>query len=74
MCWSAILDATGYDIEKIHSLAFVGIFVTFIGLISVGFSSPVKPEKQHEKLLQNIEDANKELQKFYIDHPGFKEN
>lgn len=30
------------------------------------------PEIQYQKLLTDIDEANKELQKFYIDHPEYK--
>ena len=31
------------------------------------------PELSHERLLNDFDKAEKELQKFYIDHPEFKE-
>lgn len=31
------------------------------------------PELKHERLLKRIVNGNNELQKFYIDHPEFKE-
>lgn len=34
---------------------------------------PTPPEKQYQHLLRNISEAEKDLQKFLIDHPEFKE-
>ena len=40
-------------------------------MIAVHLPSP--PEKRYQHLLRNVNEAEKELQKFLIDHPEFKE-
>lgn len=64
-------------LREIPWSAVFGAGIAFIGIASIGLSNkPVAktPEEQYEKLLQDKEDANKALQKFFIDYPEFKES
>ncbi len=51
-------------------LSIIGFFVDD-GLAST--EEDRHPELKHERLLKRIVNDNNELQKFYIDHPEFKE-
>ena len=52
----------------------VVFFLSLITFVIVATDRYNEPENQYERLLNNVDKANKELQKFYIDHPEFKEN
>ena len=61
-------------IAKIIYLCFGVVF--FLSLITSVIKATDKynePENKYERLLNDIDKANKELQKFYIDYPEFKE-
>ena len=70
----------GYDFMSIHNKGYliagmIGLVVFFISLFFVVkyyklFNSL---ENVHERLLNDLDKAEKELKKFYIDHPQFKE-
>lgn len=50
-----------------------GIMVLLgIGGVSIYCRHDNSPEIQYQKLLKDVDKANKELQKFYIDHPEYK--
>ena len=44
-----------------------------IAMVTTTKEEPLTIEQQHQQLKQNIIDDNKELAKFYIDHPELKE-
>lgn len=62
-----------------ETLAVISFILCVTGGLSllIGFCVVLvqedKPEERYERLLRNLDNANKELQKFYIDHPEFKE-
>ena len=64
-------DNKGYIITAIITFIISAICLFFI--IRYYKMSNV-PEVIHEGLLNDLDKAEKELQKFYIDHPEFKEN
>ena len=56
--------------------AIIGLVVSLISLFFVikYYKLSTSPEVIHQGLLNDLDKAEKELQKFYIDHPEFKEN
>lgn len=56
--------------------AIIGLIVFVISLFFVikYYRLSIAPEFVHKELLNDLDEAEKELQKFYIDHPEFKEN
>ena len=65
-----IIHNKGYIITSI-----IGLVIFFISLFFVVkyYKLSNSPNVVHEKLLNNLDKAEKELQKFCIDHPQFKE-
>ena len=55
--------------------AIIGLIVFVISLFFVikYYRLSVAPQFVHKELLNDLDEAEKELQKFYIDHPEFKE-
>ena len=55
--------------------AIIGLIVFVISLFFVikYYRLSNTTEVVHERLLNDLDEAEKELQKFYIDHPEFKE-
>lgn len=55
--------------------AIIGLVISAISLFFVikYYRLSTSPEFVHERLLNDLDEAEKELQKFYIDHPEFKE-
>lgn len=54
----------------------VGFFCIFVGLwilIFISYHKNNKPSTVYEQKIQAIQKAERELQKFLIDHPEFKE-
>jgi hypothetical protein len=54
----------------------LSIFCIFVGLwilIFIAYSNESKPANVYEQKVQAIQKAERELQKFLIDHPEFKE-
>ena len=77
LIWNLI---DGYAFMSIHSKGYIiagiiGLVVFFISLFFVikYYKLSNSLEIVHERLLNNLNKAEKELQKFYIDHPQFKE-
>ena len=77
-----ILDIVLAIAFRIFQEEILGIFLIItiistscvvIGTTITTKEEPLTIEQQHQKLKQNIIDANKELAKFYIDHPELKE-
>ena len=75
-----IVQIIDYPYE--HKLSKAYVITGIIGIIIVVISLPIvirswkiyySPELSHERLLDGLDKAEKELQKFYIDHPEFKE-
>ena len=56
--------------------AIIGLVIGAISLFFVikYYKLSTSPEVIHQGLLNDLDKAEKELQKFYIDHPEFKEN
>ncbi len=54
----------------------IGLIVGIICLLIFIKSCKIyySPELSHERLLNDLDKTEKELQKFYIDHPEFREN
>jgi hypothetical protein len=75
-----LVDVTSGDF-RIHDnygcviAAIITFFITIISLFFVVkyYKLSTSPEVIHEELLNDLDKAEKELQKFYIDHPEFKE-
>lgn len=63
---------------KYMGVAIVGVIILFFGICGLFIytqnSKIIKDntDKEYQKLLKNVDIANKELQKFYIDHPEYK--
>ena len=77
----AIIQLSDYPYK--HKLNKRYVITSIIGFIIFIISLPIfvryckiyySPELSHERLLNGFNKAEKELQKFYIDHPEFKEN
>lgn len=51
----------------------VGFFLSLFAFAIVATKWKNTPENKHERLLNDLDRAEKNLQKFYIDHPEFKE-
>ena len=60
----------GYVITSI--IGFI-IFIICLPIFIKSCKIYYSPELSHERLLNDLDKAEKELQKFYIDHPEFKE-
>lgn len=56
-------------------VAIIGLVIFVISLFFVikYYRLSIAPEFVHKELLNDLDNAEKELQKFYIDHPEFKE-
>ena len=70
----------GYNAMSIYNKRYIiagiiGLVIFFISLFFVVkyYKLSNSPNVVHERLLNNLDKAEKELQKFYIDHPQFKE-
>ena len=68
---------TAYNIDNDYRIICV-ILALFFFLSLFAFGVAIsernnKPENKYEKLLNDLDRADKNLQKFYIDHPEFKE-
>jgi len=70
----------GYDFMSIRGKGYIiasmiGLVIFFISLFFVVkyYKLSNSPNVVHERLLNNLDKAEKELQKFYIDHSEFKE-
>ena len=61
----------GYVITGIIGLV---IFIISLPIFVRSYKMYYSPESRHERLLNDLDEAEKELQKFYIDHPEYKEN
>ena len=69
-------------LDKIYlGVAIVGVIILFWGIwgLSIydkhaGLPEVIKDnkDKEYQKLLSDVDKAEKELQKFYIDHPEYK--
>ena len=70
--WILILDKD-YEVAIITAIAAVVLFGTNVARISYDHFHE-KPEKVLEQKVQNFQKAERELQKFLIDHPELKEN
>jgi hypothetical protein len=55
--------------------AIIGLVIFYVSLFFVikYYKLFNSPNVVHERLLDDLDKAEKELQKFYIDHPQFKE-
>ena len=66
---------SGNNIMPVISLIF--LIISILGFfVNIGICATEEdrhPELKHKHLMQRIADSNNELQKFYIDHPEFKE-
>lgn len=65
-----------HKLNKGYAIASIIGFIIFIICLSIFIKSCkiyYSPELSHERLLNDLDKAEKELQKFYIDHPEFKE-
>lgn len=68
-----IIYSDSGELKHIGISIMGGIMVLLGGLgISVYCRHDNSTEIQYQKLLTNVDEANKELQKFYIDHPEYK--
>lgn len=77
LIWN-LVDGDGFMIirDKGYIIAgIIGLVIFFISLFFVVkyYKLSNSPNVVHERLLNNLNKAEKELQKFYIDHPQFKE-
>ena len=62
------------DISRIVFLCLgVGFFLSMSAFMVAISERNSKPENKYERLLNDLDRAEKNLQKFYIDHPEFKE-
>lgn len=65
-----------YQLNKGYMIAgIIGLIIFLISLPIFVRSWKIyySPELSHERLVKNVDKAEKELQKFYIDYPEFKE-
>ena len=65
-----------HKLNKRYVIASIIGFIIFIICLPIFIKSCkiyYSPELSHERLLNDLNRAEKELQKFYIDHPEFKE-
>ena len=76
----AIIQLSDYPYK--HKLNKRCVITGIIGFIIFIISLPIfvryckiyySPELSYERLLNDLDKAGKELQKFYVDHPEFKE-
>lgn len=61
--------------ESKHSvISIIGGIILLLGIwgVSIYCRHVDSPEIQYQKLLKDVDKANKELQKFYIDYPEYK--
>ena len=88
MCFVGVVLFIGYFVpavvckDKLYvGVSIVGLIITVLGLWGVSIykrhdelpeTIKEKNDRQYQKLLTDIDEANKELQKFYIDHPEYK--
>ena len=76
---SGVFISAGVDSgnNPMVTISVIFLILSVLGLfIDVGVASTEEdrhPELKHERLLKRILNDNNELQKFYIDHPEFKE-
>lgn len=64
------------DDNKVYIItAMIGLVIFYVSLFFVikYYKLFNSPNVVHERLLDDLDKAEKELQKFYIDHPQFKE-
>ena len=75
LLFSGIILVFSQDNEKFYIMVGIGILFLFsaIPLIS-NLKKYYSAEETYKRLTNNIDSAEKNLQKFYIDHPEFKEN
>ena len=75
----AIVQIVDYQYE--HKLNKGYVIAGIIGLVILVISLPIfvrsykmyySPELSYERLVKNLDKAEKELQKFYIDYPEFR--
>lgn len=65
-----------HKLNKGYVIASIIGFIVFIICLPIFIKSCkiyYSPKLSHERLLNGLDKAEKELQKFYIDHPEFKE-
>lgn len=65
-----------HKLDKGHVIAGIIGFIIFIICLFIfirSYKIYYSPESSHERLLNDLNRVEKELQKFYIDHPQFKE-
>lgn len=75
LIWN-LVDGYGFMNEGYIIAGMIGLVIFFISLFFVVkyYKLSNSPNVVHERLLNNLDKTEKELQKFYIDHPDFKEN
>ena len=65
-----------HKLNKRYVIASIIGFIMFVICIPIfirSFKIYYSPKLSHERLLNDLDKTEKELQKFYIDHPQFKE-
>ena len=63
-----------FNIIKLNICIFiVSLCVMMVGTIGECFYNPKSLDEQYNEKLKNIENAEKDLQKFLIEYPQFKE-
>lgn len=76
----SISSAICLDIEFLR-VAIIGVIILLFGILGLSIYNKhaelpevIKDntDKKYQKLLTNVDEADKELQKFYIDHPEYK--
>lgn len=88
MCFVGVVSFLGYFVpfvickDKLYlGVSVVGLMIAIFGLwgVSIYHRHVYSPEvikgntdEEYQKLLTDVDKANKELQKFYIDHPEYK--
>ena len=75
LIFAGIILAFSENDEKFYIMVGIGFLFLFsvIPLVS-SLKKYHSAEETYKRLTNNIDNAEKELQKFYIDHPEFKEN
>ena len=75
LIWN-LVDGYGFMNEGYIIAGMIGLVIFFISLFFVVkyYKLSNSPNVVHERLLNDLDKTEKELQKFYIDHPDFKEN
>lgn len=88
MCFVGVVLFIGYFIpavvckDKLYlGISGVGLIIAVFGLLGLSIykrhdelpeTIKEKNDKQYQKLSSDVDKAEKELQKFYIDHPEYK--